>query len=372
MKSNIKSKILILLTLGILFALLPIIININLNFNAGNSDKISEYSDNISEYDEYLKASKLSAPIHIDDGNPSINWSVAKDAGICTGDGTYSEPYVIEDLVINGGGSESCIWIENSVVYFKIENCTVYNSGDSPNAGIRLSYVNNSQLINNTCSSNYIGIFLYNNDNNEIVGNTLNDNGFGGIYLEDSDYNTISENSASNNSIGITLWGSDNVVSGNNISNNYYGISLFDSVNSEIAGNTVNDNDDYGIQLAFSDNNTISGNTVNNNGNNGTQLAFSDYNTISGNTVNNNDDVGIRLAFSDYNTISGNTLLGNAECIVEEWCEGNVFDNNDCLIVIEGDGIPIELIIIISSISGGAVLGVATLLLIRRKRKRIE
>jgi hypothetical protein len=36
-----------------------------------------------------------------------------------------------------------------------------------------------------------------------------------------------------------------------------------------------------------------------------------------------------------------------------------------------GGGIPIELIILISVISGGAVIGVATLLLIRRKRKSI-
>ena len=38
----------------------------------------------------------------------------------------------------------------------------------------------------------------------------------------------------------------------------------------------------------------------------------------------------------------------------------------------DGDGIPLELIILISVISGGAVIGVATLLLIRRKRKRLE
>jgi NADH:ubiquinone oxidoreductase subunit K len=38
----------------------------------------------------------------------------------------------------------------------------------------------------------------------------------------------------------------------------------------------------------------------------------------------------------------------------------------------EGGGIPIEMIILISVVSGGAVIGVATLLLIIRKRKRIE
>jgi hypothetical protein len=73
------------------------------------------------------------------------------------------------------------------------------------------------------------------------------------------------------------------------------------------------------------------------------------------------------LGISHSNIISRNTLLGNDKCIIESSCEGNLFENNDCG---EGDGIPIELIIIISSISGGAVIGVAVLLLIRRKRKK--
>ncbi|MFW9948139.1 MAG: FG-GAP repeat domain-containing protein [Candidatus Odinarchaeota archaeon] len=52
---------------------------------------------------------------------------------------------------------------------------------------------------------------------------------------------------------------------------------------------------------------------------------------------------------------------------------GNIGSN--LIIVIKKSpppGIPIELIIIISSISGGAVIGVASILLIRRKRKRIS
>jgi len=44
----------------------------------------------------------------------------------------------------------------------------------------------------------------------------------------------------------------------------------------------------------------------------------------------------------------------------------------ECPLPVPGDVIPLELIIIISVISGGAVIGVATLLLVRRKRKRIE
>jgi len=54
---------------------------------------------------------------------------------------------------------------------------------------------------------------------------------------------------------------------------------------------------------------------------------------------------------------------------ISEYCQQNTFENIDCGI---GDGIPFELIILISVISGGAVIGVGTLLLIIRKRKRIQ
>jgi hypothetical protein len=123
MKSNRKIKTLILIILGILFVFLPIFTS-NLNF------KNSEFNDDKRLANENLKISKVSGKIHIDDTNPTMNWSVAKKDGICTGNGTYSDPYVIEDLIINGGGSGDCILIENSNVYFRIENCTVYNSAN--------------------------------------------------------------------------------------------------------------------------------------------------------------------------------------------------------------------------------------------------
>lgn len=89
-------------------------------------------------------------------------------------------------------------------------------------------------------------------------------------------------------------------------------------------------------------------------------------NIISGNTANYND-VGIRIHYSNSNTVSGNTLIGNDVCIVEYNCEENIFENNDCG---KGSRISFESIIVISSISGGAVIGVVTILLIRSKRKK--
>jgi len=87
MITNSKLKTLFLISLGFIFSLSVIIEN---NFNSNtmyrnlNPEKII---DNLN-----MKISKISGKIHIDN-----NWSDVKAAGICTGLGTESDPYIIEN-----------------------------------------------------------------------------------------------------------------------------------------------------------------------------------------------------------------------------------------------------------------------------------
>ena len=262
--------------LGIVFAFSPIMFNNNRKLYTGYSDDI--------EFDyENVKLSEVSEKIHIFNNSGLVDF---RNADICTGQGTYSDPYVIEDLVIDAGFSGSGILIENSDVYFRIENCTVYNSEDY-DAGIKLNNVTKGKLVINNCTSNYIGIRLEYSDNNTITGNTARNNSYVGIYLEGSDNNTISGNTANNNY--------------------YQGIYLNNSDDNTLSGNTVNNNYLRGINLNNCNNNTISGNTANYNSR-GIYLYNSDDNTISGNTINNNAGVGINLEDSDNNTITGNIM----------------------------------------------------------------
>ena len=381
MKPNTKLIIFILFTLGILFVSAPKT-TITGNNNVNNFDN------------EKLKISAVSGKIHIINNS---GWVDFRNAGNCTGSGTYSDPYIIEDLVIDGGGSGNSISIENSNVYFKIENCTLYNAEWGSDAGIGLLNVNNSQLIGNDCSYSQLGIVLgdvrdYGGgcDNNTITGNIVNNNR-GGMYLFDSYNNTISGNTANNNTwSGIYLVGSNyTVVSGNTMNdNNMCGINIGWGYNNLIvSGNTMNDNNMQGLWMDESFNNTISGNIMNNNNLSGICLIDSNYNIISGNTAIYNKECGIVLFHGNYNTISGNTanynqwgivlyntgynivsgnnLIGNDECIVEVDCQGNVIQDNDCTLTPSLAYLPIILTISIPIV-------VVSVFIIYQNRKRFR
>jgi len=130
------------------------------------SNQISEYSNRMNSN---LENSNISGIIHINN-----NWSDVKTAGICTGEGIESNPYIIKNMIIDGGGLASGILIENTEEHFIITNCYINNTGDDyHDAGIKLDNVENGQLINNTVQGKAFGIWLNRSDNNIILGNTL-------------------------------------------------------------------------------------------------------------------------------------------------------------------------------------------------------
>ena len=241
-KSNTKSKIIILITLVILFTLSPSITK-NLS-SIGSINNSRDYGHAINLDKKNLKISVLPEPIFIDD-----NWSAAKAAGICTGEGTYSNPYVIKDLVIEGNHSGSGIQISHSTVYFKIENCTIYKFSN----GILLYYASNGILFENNFSNNTFGIHIKRADNNTVIGNIADSNSNSGIFLDNSSNHLISGNIADGNSKrGIFLDNSSNhLISGNIISRNVeIGIHIQDSTNNSIYENFFIDN---GLENAWDD-----------------------------------------------------------------------------------------------------------------------
>ncbi len=282
------------------------------------------------------------------------DWTSVSSQLWCSGSGTWNDPFIIENVTIDGLNSANCIEIRNSDKYFILNNCTLYNSGSGLfNAGIFLNNTINGQLTLNNCSSNNgHGICIIQSYNNTLAENTVENNNYNGIYIDPSDHINISGNFANNNDIhGIFLENSNSITVENNfaINNDYYGIYLKNGIDNSISGNIIN-NSKYGIVLNKSNLNDILENNLNNN------------------------SIGIYLNASNYNLVWDNTFSGNGEDIIEEDnCHGNTIqgeiisededkkkkDDNFLLIII--------IILFIASLSAVSIIG--TVLIKKSKRK---
>ena len=119
-------------------------------------DTSKNLENSTSNITVHLKSSANSDRIHINN-----NWTDTKNAGICTGEGTESNPYILQNLIINASGIGNVIHIENTIERFIIEDCTILNSGgDFHDSGIQLYNVSNGRFINNVISDNTHGMYI--------------------------------------------------------------------------------------------------------------------------------------------------------------------------------------------------------------------
>ncbi|TKJ19407.1 MAG: hypothetical protein CEE43_15355 [Promethearchaeota archaeon Loki_b32] len=224
MKTKTKNLV-FLLIIGLVFPFL-----LNFNFNLNSEDNTSSINPKSSGD---CSGSILQASIYIDGfatGMGAHNWTWAESQSWCSGAGTWSNPYIIESLTIDGLGLTIGIQIRNSNAFFIIQGCTILNCV----IGIYLNNVNNSRLIENNCSLNENAIMVLNSNNNTISGNTVNGGNSpmgGGINIHTNcRYNNITGNTVNNhvNSYGIQLYDrcNFNKILGNSIKNNNWGIIL--------------------------------------------------------------------------------------------------------------------------------------------------
>ncbi|WP_457916649.1 right-handed parallel beta-helix repeat-containing protein [Candidatus Lokiarchaeum ossiferum] len=227
-----------------------------------------------------------------------------------SGSGGSDSPYLIENLVIDAGGSSHGIDIYDCSLYFEIRNCTIYNakngiwlntlspgiakvynntiytcrgiSGQISGNGIGLYSTNGIEIYNNTIydiegyseafSGN--GMLLYISHYNEVHHNTIYDIWSGavastahsgnGIMLTSAQYNNISYNQISSCSSATT----SDTYAGNGI-DNYHGDFNLISHNTiddirgglgRYSGNGITCNNYYGI----TEENIIEENTISN------------------------------------------------------------------------------------------------------------
>ncbi|MFW9941768.1 MAG: right-handed parallel beta-helix repeat-containing protein [Candidatus Thorarchaeota archaeon] len=310
---------------------------------------------NLIENNEYY-VNLTSTTIFID-GNSQWS-SIASSEFWCNGSGTFNDPYIISHVYINGQNSGTCILIQNTTIFFRIENSIIFNSGaGSYDAGIKVINVTNGNIVNNNCSLNQgSGLILLDCTNMTIFNNFIENNANGyGCWLISSDNNNLTGNNANYNDIGIGI-----------NSSNY----------NDIIENFLNFNYN-GIILGHSDYNLISGNTLNNNSANGISLFYSNFNVITGNIINGNEVYGLYLFSSNNNSISFNSFIFNQYGIVEdETSEENSYQDND--IIDRPNGVPTpsdkpdNLFFIIVTVAGACVgiLGTVSIVQYRRIKRR--
>ena len=313
MKNNWKMKRCFLFFGMILVLSLATFYNFNISESTNTEDVYKNNKINLKTAGYW---DLTGSPILIDDSDITKNWSyTASTYDWCSGNGTWNEPYLIENVTIDGQGTVTCLTILHSkTAYFVIRNCTLFNSfTDSGNANLLLDDVNNGLLINNTCYDGRSGIYLDNNsDNNTIVENILRDNIVDGIYFWDGcGGNKIANNTLINNDyFGIHLrWYSN----GNNITDNIIKYNGW---------GTFNFPEMSGIYIDTCWDNIISDNEITNNNRNGIYVYDLCYdNIIINNNLSENSYSGIRINVNTDRTIITNNLImdNNYGIIIEDF-----------------------------------------------------
>jgi len=308
-------------------------------------------------------------PIFIN-GNNNFNATASLEGW--SGDGSLSDPYVIEDLDINGTGSGACIEIRNTNVYFHINNCILR----SANYGILLGNVSNGIITFNVIHNNfYDGIWLVSSASKNIIkNNTIYSNDEFGVTLSSADNNVIENNSIENGlcflysqgntihnndikSKGLELWGDtieeySQAECSNNRINDKPIVLLKDKISGTISSDAgqvilVNctfvevancslSNLSIGLLLAFSSFINIYNNNITNNFVFGIHSDHSFNNTFTNNNIQKNIQeylyghaTGINLENSNNNSFLNNNIVQNDVGIFSSYCSFNYYSYNN-------------------------------------------
>jgi parallel beta-helix repeat protein len=185
------------------------------------------------------------------------------------GDGTESNPYIIERLNISTL-EETCIWISDVNVSFVIRNCRIHNQRTS-HPTIQLTNVQNGTIEENIIIGGFEGIHGLLTRNLRIIENTICDGGHGLGFITSLNI-TAEGNSVYQQALGVVLTNTSRCL--------FYGNRIYGNTD---AGFMVDDTSSYNTFLSndigWNDIRTFSSFNAEDNGNNNTWLdnSWSDY-----------------------------------------------------------------------------------------------
>jgi len=177
-------------------------------------------------------------------------------------------------------------------------------------AAIELFDAADNQILGNTLDQNGGGIDLVNGTTGTVVaGNTVTANGGAGLLLRDSDANRLEHNS---------------VTGGGDL-----GIGLERARGNTVLGNMISGNSDGGIEISDgSHGNRIENNTLSESGDSGILVSESDHNQLIGNTSHLMSDSGIGLNGANDSVVRGNDVRFNSDGLQVEGSRNLIESNN--------------------------------------------
>ncbi|MGB4234549.1 MAG: PKD domain-containing protein [Methanoregulaceae archaeon] len=211
---------------------------------------------------------------------------------------------------------QNCIMVNPGLERVHVKNFRILGEFD---VGIDYYPVVDGLIENNELSDNAYGIFTWNTNNVDIIGNTATGNRFEGIFCQGYFDGKIQGNTANNNDIGIYLL----LCNQNTIDNNTANSNKIDGINDDggsgniFSRNTANLNAHHGINLTYCHDSTVRKNTADSNGNNGIFLwntpPYAQWNgiTVDDNHAWRNGWDGINLTNSSHNVVSSNSVEEN-------------------------------------------------------------
>lgn len=186
--------------------------------------------------------------------------------------------------------------------------------------GILLINTPNARLENNELTSNQFGIYMYECESSEVIGNIVVDNSHTGIYMSVCDSSIVDGNAVIECGNGISISGSFSCIVTDNEFKDNLGNGLYLMGGSfTVTFNEVVGNKQAGIFMGSSSGSTITGNIFSGSSR-GIYLYYSSSNVITYNEISNNMYAVHMYYMSNDNVFYHNNFVGNTIPMFGYYC----------------------------------------------------
>ncbi|TET89923.1 MAG: hypothetical protein E3J35_08450 [Methanomassiliicoccales archaeon] len=261
------------------------------------------------------------------------NWGFVPVNGVTEGNGTSSNPFVIEGWEINASSTDG-IRIMNTTSHFIIRNVYVHSGVMDPfdfHRGIALYNASNARLENVIATNNDDGIRLYRSRNVSVENCEILSNGAGITVWFSEDANiTIAHNNVSRNGRGIYTFAIGNVtISQNNLTENREAARIYSSSNTTVMDNRVFSNANYGIAVDKASNIVVVNNTISKSGAAGLYLSSATRVSVASNTFTSDGILmfGDRVSHFNSHTIESDNTVNGKQIEYYKNCSSLEFDD---------------------------------------------